>query len=427
LPPLIPADPPLVPFVPTAPPFGPHCFAAGTAPGELATMNTTTSPTSDRLWFLDWVRVCAFALLIPYHLGMFYVSWDWHVKSSYDGSAVEPLMLVTAPFRLALLVFVSGAATRFLAERSSTAGFARSRFVRLFPPLLFGMFVICAPQAYFEGLAKDGLQPGFLDFLGRYWGFDHTLRHGFTWNHLWFVAYLLVYSLLLVPLLQPLRRLRERNWLHSKLVIALVPALVIGIGYAIARTRFSSTHALVNDWANHVVYLPLFLLGFVVARAPRFWQSVEEMRWYALAAAVIGYSVILHYFLQDGTGKPNPVFLFELRVWRMAYAWAAILTVLGFARRYLNRPSATIAWLNRGVFCFYIVHQPIIAVVGFAIAPLQLGIVGEPLLLIAAAAAGSLATYVVADRLGPAKILLGLPRESARRQSLAQQQLAEQS
>lgn len=379
-------------------------------------MNTISLPsTSDRLWFLDWVRVCAFALLIPYHLGMFYVSWDWHVKSTYDGSAVEPLMLVTAPFRLALLFLVSGAATRFLADRLPARGFATSRIRRLLPPLLFGMFVVCAPQAYLEGLAKDGLQPGFLDFLPRYWGFDHTLRHGFTWNHLWFVAYLLVYSLLLACLLRPLRRLGESRLLTSKLAIALLPALLTGVLYAASRTRFEITHALVNDWPSHAVYLPLFLLGFTVARAPSFWRSVEAMRWYALGAAALGYAVLLHFFLQDGSGKPDPTFLFGLRVWRCCYGWAAILTVLGFARNLLNRPSPTIAWLNRGVFCFYIVHQTAIVTFGAVLAPLKIGSLLEPVLISVLTVASCLGIYALAERSGPAKLLFGLvPRTTKR-------------
>ena len=43
---------------------------------------------------LDWVRVLAFALLVPYHVGMYYVSWDWHVKSPELVTALEPLMML---------------------------------------------------------------------------------------------------------------------------------------------------------------------------------------------------------------------------------------------------------------------------------------------------------------------------------------------
>ena len=45
---------------------------------------------------LDWVRIAAFALLILYHVGMFYVPWGWHIKSTQPVTALEPLMLLQA-------------------------------------------------------------------------------------------------------------------------------------------------------------------------------------------------------------------------------------------------------------------------------------------------------------------------------------------
>nr|MDQ3040243.1 acyltransferase family protein [Pseudomonadota bacterium] len=73
-----------------------------------------------RRYDLDWIRVCAFALLVLYHVGMYYVTWDWHVKSPVASATIEPLMLLTSPWRLSLLFLVSGAATAFLLEKSRT-------------------------------------------------------------------------------------------------------------------------------------------------------------------------------------------------------------------------------------------------------------------------------------------------------------------
>src|SRR3546814_4589302 len=81
---------------------------------------------STRRHDLDWIRVCAFGLLILYHVGMYYVSWDWHVKSPGAGPTIEPLMLLTAPWRLSLLFLVSGAATAFLIGKSAS-GFLGAR------------------------------------------------------------------------------------------------------------------------------------------------------------------------------------------------------------------------------------------------------------------------------------------------------------
>lgn len=77
---------------------------------------------SDRRPDLDWIRVGTFFLLILYHVGMFYVPWDWHVKSPRPVEWLEPLMQLTNPWRLTLLFLVSGAATRFMADKMTAGG-----------------------------------------------------------------------------------------------------------------------------------------------------------------------------------------------------------------------------------------------------------------------------------------------------------------
>src|SRR3546814_7091572 len=106
---------------------------------------------------------------------MYYVSWDWHVKSPGAGPTIEPLMLLTAPWRLSLLFLVSGAATAFLIGKSAS-GFLGARSWRLLVPLAFGMLVVVVPQAYYEVVAKmpGGYHDGYLAFWGRYRSEEHT-------------------------------------------------------------------------------------------------------------------------------------------------------------------------------------------------------------------------------------------------------------
>jgi hypothetical protein len=71
----------------------------------------------NRLYFLDWIRIFAFCVLIFYHTGMYYVSWDWHVKSPFASDAIEPLMILSSPWRLGLLFMISGVATAFMLKK----------------------------------------------------------------------------------------------------------------------------------------------------------------------------------------------------------------------------------------------------------------------------------------------------------------------
>jgi len=123
-------------------------------------------PASSRLLFLDWLRIGAFALLVLYHVGMYYVSWGWHVKSPFAGSALEPWMRLSSPWRLSLLFLVSGAATSFMLQRTgASVSLLGARSKRLLLPLLFGMAVIVPPQSYFEVVQQHGYAGSYIDFM----------------------------------------------------------------------------------------------------------------------------------------------------------------------------------------------------------------------------------------------------------------------
>src|SRR3954470_125398 len=86
---------------------------------EPAMMQQTLSQPAagERRTDLDWVRIAAFGLLILYHVGMFYVPWDWDAKSPRIVPWLQIPMQLTSPWRLVLLFIVSGAATRFMMHR----------------------------------------------------------------------------------------------------------------------------------------------------------------------------------------------------------------------------------------------------------------------------------------------------------------------
>src|SRR3546814_522271 len=123
-------------------------------------------------------------------------------------------MIALNRWRMPLLFMISGIALGLARIDCTPWRFAARRCWRLLLPLAFGMFVVVAVQAYCEGLANGRLEPGFGAFLLRYWqlrpwppGTFTGAEFGITWNHLWYLAYLWLYTMLLVAL-RPLRRLR---------------------------------------------------------------------------------------------------------------------------------------------------------------------------------------------------------------------------
>ncbi|NHZ41411.1 acyltransferase family protein [Massilia aquatica] len=354
----------------------------------------TTSPA--RLWFLDWVRILAFFVLIVYHVGMYYVTWDWHVKSAFASHAIEPLMLLSSPWRLGLLFMVSGVASSLMLAKTGAARFLGQRSARLLVPLVFGMLVIVPPQAYLEVVEKLAYQGSYADFMRLYLGRYHGFCRGTdclvmpTWNHLWFVAYLWVYTLLLGGLVAGLGSRFDRlaTRLANLLVgwkIIVLPVALLSLARMTMLSRFPTTHALVDDWFNHAVYLFLFLLGAMLARTPQFWPRLEQLRWHALGLAATGWAALtIYYALPDDvlSAQAQQPLMHLQRIVYCLFAWNAMLAAIGFAHRHLNRDSANRRYLAQAVFPVYIVHQTLIVVIAHAIQPAKLAPGLEALVLV---------------------------------------------
>lgn len=377
--------------------------------------------SGERRFGLDWLRIGAFALLILYHIGMFFVPWDWHVKTSRPQEWLELPMLALNPWRLALLFVVSGVASRVLLARMAGPGaFAALRSRRLLIPLAAGAILFVAPQPWAQLQEQGGDGQGFWHFWIRDY-FEFGDSRGLilpTWNHLWFVAYLWLYTMVLALLagLPPaarasLQRAFERlfeGWRLLWLPILFFWLLRVGLYPA-----FGETHALVDDPYAHAFYGAAFFFGVGLARSDRLWPRLtsawQRTAWLALA----GYGVIV---LLDLTiaGESGALELLVARLARSVQAWATILALLGFAQRHLNRDGAARRYLTEAIFPWYIAHQTIIVLAGYWLRPRGFGPAVEFAIILAATLAGCAATYEIGRRIAWLRPLLGL-RPSAKR------------
>ncbi len=365
-----------------------------------------------RRYDLDWLRVIAFGLLIFYHIGMFYVTWGWHVKSAYAGPAAEPFMSIVNPWRLALLFFISGVAIRFATDKApGRLAFARSRLYRLGLPILMGMIVIVAPQSYFELRQPGAVEPGYFAFWGDYLKLEQLFPMITpTWNHLWYVVYLLVYVLLLAPILPFLRRFAEgagARALNSvaggpvRLMLLIIIPFVI---YELTLSRqFPTTHALFDDWANHAHRFTIFMLGYFAAKHDGFWRSVHRALPLAASLAVgiwlLGAYVSANEAAVAASWGRIPFIGVIETTLETLYAWSCIVLLMSLAQRFLNRPSKALTYFTGAVFCYYILHQTIIVIAGYYLTELQLGAWPEFLTVMGVTLAGCAGGYEVLRRI----------------------------
>jgi peptidoglycan/LPS O-acetylase OafA/YrhL len=382
---------------------------------------------------LDWVRILAFGLLIFYHVGMLYVSWGFHIKSVHRLTWLEPVMLVLNPWRLSLLFLVSGVASRFMLGKYGLAAFARARSARLLIPLIFGMLVIVPPQSYLQIVESLGYPQGFVDFY-----IHHYLAFGSqfcpnpcivlpTWNHLWFVVYLWVYTMALIGVLSLWPA--AADWIGERVAAVLagpwllvLPCLLFAAWRLFLSPVFPSTHALFGDWYNHADHATAFLIGFLLARQDGIWRDIERHRWAALtlAAACFAAFVLVYAGLFP---RSSMLRWFAGSVYG-CYQWLAMAAVLGFARRHLTADSPVRRYLTDAIFPYYIVHQTAIIVIAHALRDSGLSAGSEAAIVIAGTALTCFASYEIARRIAWLRPLFGLRMETRSSAGIAREQPA---
>lgn len=345
---------------------------------------------------LDWLRIGAFGLLILFHIGMFYVPWEWEVKSPRLLPWLQIPMDWSTPWRLLLLFIISGAATRFMSVRLTPRGLWYSRSLFLLPPLLFATVILTPPQMYLRVIEQFGYHGDFGHFLLRYFRFDHSFCRPDdcvtmpNWNHLWFVAYLWIYTSLLLVLLaiRPalLTRLQElgERWLGGWRLL-IVPALVLSLARVGLEHFFPETHDLVDDWYLHAIYLLAFLFGFLFIFSKEIWRGFVALRWIALPMAFLAYAAHTTYALHY---QGVPAIPLEIKA-PMAFVygfeqWGWIVVAFGFARQHLaGRDGPVRRYLTEAIFPYYIVHQPAIIFVAYVLVGLHLPLALEATILVA--------------------------------------------
>jgi len=370
----------------------------------------------ERHYGMDWLRIGSFGLLIFYHIGMVFVTWGFHVKTADPAEWVAVPMLATNAWRLTLLFVVSGYASRALFARSaSIRAFLGNRNARLLLPLAFGIVAVIPPQSWVELVSQHGYAHGFLWFLShdyfRFGTLDGVILP--TWNHLWFVAYLWAYTIVLALLLGPRPAGAQSVFdrLFGDIGVLWMPIAWLIVLRILLFPRAEETHDLVRDGVAHLQYLPAFLFGFGLAGSrparaalARFWVPSAVL---GIASYMIVASVEIAY---PGFAMPSRPIATAFHVAREIQCWATITALIGLAERFWNRDHCWRPMLTEAVFPFYIIHQTVIILVEYWLKPLHIGPVAEFAILVPATIAGCWTFYLIGREIGWLRPLIGLRR-----------------
>jgi len=346
----------------------------------------------DRRPDIDWVRALAVLLLVPFHSALvFGSSRGYHINTGENYAPLQYFAGIVHQWHMPLLFVVSGMGTWFALTFRTAGRYARERVTRLLVPLVFGTLVIVPPQTYCQRLSEGKFHGSYLAFYPHFFDgvYGVSPDGNFAYNHLWFIAYLLVFSMLSLPLLAWFRREGGRRLLSGlaasceKRGAIFLFAIPVGVTEAVLRAKFPGLQTLVSDWANFTQYLFLFLLGFVICSDGRFWQAIERHGPAALVCGVLtmSFGVALHLTGTYPAWGYTPGWL-AMRFVLAFNTWFWIIALLWAGKKTLSFESGLLPYIREGSYPFYVLHQTVLIAIGYHVMNWPIGVMPRYLILV---------------------------------------------
>jgi len=347
---------------------------------------------------LDWLRVIAIIILLYFHTGMIFVSWGWHITNSETSKFLEYIMGWLHNWRMPLLLFISGAGTYFALGFRSPKKFLKERHKRLLIPLLMGILLIVPPQIYIERISQFA---SYFEFYPTIFQFVAYPAGNFSWHHLWFIMYLLVYSVIGLPFFLYLRSEKSQktrdfisNLLTKKGGFSFVFIPMIMFQFILMPFFPYETHALIDDWGYFVYYFLFFLFGYIIYSDKRNWLQLKKQRKIYLILAIL--SLIPFYsawLIPYNISFYRYDFIFKIASAIVTWYW--VLAIIGYGQKYLNKKSKVLSYANEAIYPFYILHQTAIVVIGYYVIQWNFGISMKFLIISTLSLVSSMLIYYI--------------------------------
>lgn len=357
--------------------------------------------------YIDQLRWICILLLFPYHAAMVFNCWGegFYVRGA-SVESISAFIIATYTWFMPLLFTLAGVSSFFALQKRSAGEYAKERVKKLLVPLVLGVLLVVPVQTYFAERMHNGYTGGYFAqyrlFFTKF-GDLSGYTGGFTVGHLWFLLYLLLISLVALPLMRWYLR-REKQIDTSRIPFALLFALVL-VPVLLSPLSIAGK--------SFGLYFGLFLLGFfvlsqdeIVERLARHWIPLVSA-----AGVLLSAKLVLYFAFSLRTGILSD--LYDALV-----MWTTILALFGAGKRWLNGASPVSRWLSANCFAIYILHQSILVAVGYYVLRLVIPVGLQFLLIALLSLPLTLGAVWLVSRLPYLRMLLGV-YEPARAQKAA--------
>jgi glucans biosynthesis protein C len=369
-----------------------------------------------RRYDLDRLRVLGTGTIFVFHCLCIF-SGPYFILMNPD---LSPVALALVSFFLLwmmpVFLIVSGMVTVYSLRSASGVSLVRSRMYRLMVPFVFGVFVLSPVIMYYSRLSTSGFSGSFADFFLH--GYFNGLQgfggnFSFVGNHLWYLMYLFAFTVVVVMVLGML----PRAWMGRSVdrlgrffevpgtFFLLCVPLVCAVAFNyLEPVVIGQTNT--GGW-NIVALFLFFCYGLLFAGSRRF-DAIIDRHWTPMLLVALIFVPLYSWLVFIGGFD-------GLAVWEKCIilglaGFSSLLVIVGAFHRWAQRPSARLERINEGILPFYILHLPVIMVVGFYVIHLDLGILPKlGLIMVISLPIVILLEYIV-SRISVLRFIFGMPR-----------------
>ena len=355
----------------------------------------------ERKYYIDNLRWLAILLLFPFHAAQIWSGGEY--SGFYIWSHTSTVLYVFStfvyPWYMTFLFTIAGMSCKYALLKRTNKQFVAERIKRLLIPFCFGLLTLVPVMTYIAEVFFNG-------YTGTYWQqyrlfftkeSDLTGYHGgFTPAHLWFLLYLFVISMamLLIVLLQKkyLSNFRVGSLSYFLIILLFVPEWLCQYVLNIGGKSLGQ-------------FMILFSFGYYILSEESILQKLKQYRYVSSAICILSGSLYTYLYCFENIRNIwiSGLYLF--------FGWTGIITLLGIGQSKLNFYNRLSAYLTQASFTVYILHMPILVVVGFFTLKLPVGVAGQFLLIVVISFIATFLIYEIVKRVPVLRFFLGIAKQ----------------
>lgn len=338
-------------------------------PAETATPSAIIEKPKNKIVYIDRLKVILTALVVLHHSFITYGApggWYFYQKTANEIAKIPMTLFVSVnqSFFMGLFFFLSAYFIGPSYDKKGPAKFTADRLIRLGIPLVFYSLVLSPVLNYTVEHYGYGRHSSFIGYMS---GYHHWIDFGV----LWFVAALLLFTLVYV-----LVKIIFKH-IPSKPIPAPTALNVILFAAGVGAVSFLVRLVFPVGWVLHPVgfqpghfsqYIALFVLGLVASKN-NWISNITDKTGKRLGSFALWILLFFPVFFviektvkMDGSWWSGGLHWQALlyAIWEQVIGFSIIVGLLIGGRMRWNEPSARISKLSRLTFAVYIFHPMVL-------------------------------------------------------------------